>query len=62
MNIPELSMSLAQADTMSNVGIAVLGKSLDSMETAGNKITEMMSSSMELTVNPAIGSNIDLYL
>lgn len=62
MDIPALSMALAQTQTISDVGIAMLSKSLDSMETDGGAMIDMMKSSMELSVNPAIGSNIDLYL
>ncbi len=62
MNIPELSMSLAQTQTMNNVGIALLSKSLDSMESSGAQMVDMMRSSMELSVNPAVGGNLDLYV
>jgi hypothetical protein len=60
MNIPELSMSLAQTQTMNNVGVALLSKSLDMMESTGDQMVDMMRSSMELSVNPAVGANIDL--
>lgn len=60
MNIPALSMALAQTETMSNVSVAVLGKSLDSMEASGEMLTDMMRSSMELSVNPAVGAQIDI--
>ena len=33
-----------------------------SMETMGNSMVNMMKSSMELSVNPAVGGNIDLYV
>lgn len=62
MNIPELSMSLAQTQTMNNVGVAVLSKSLDAMESTGAQMVDMMRSSMELSVNPAVGGNLDLYV
>lgn len=62
MDIPALSMALAQTQTISDVGITMLSKSLDSMETGGDAMIDMMNSSMELYVNPAIGSNIDLYI
>lgn len=62
MNIPDLSMSLAQGQTLSNVGTALLAKSLDNMEASGDQLVDMMQSSMELSVNPAVGGNIDLYL
>lgn len=62
MNIPELSMSLAQTQTMNNVGVAILSKSLDMMESTGDQMVDMMKSSMELSVNPAVGANIDMYI
>ena len=62
MDIPALSMALSQTRTMSDVGIAVLSKSLDSMESGGESMVDMMKTSMELSVNPSIGANIDLYL
>lgn len=62
MNIPELSMSLAQTQTMNSVGVALLSKSLDMMESTGDQMVDMMKSSMELSVNPAVGANIDMYV
>ncbi|WMC91588.1 YjfB family protein [Kineothrix sp. MB12-C1] len=55
-------MSLAQVQTMSDVSVAMLSKSLDSMESVGGEMVDMMKSSMELSVNPAIGGNIDLFV
>lgn len=62
MDIPALSMALAQTQTMSDVSIAVLSKSLDNMETGGEQLVDVMKSSMELSVNPAIGANIDMLV
>lgn len=62
MNIPELSVALANVNVMSQVGTAVLSKALDNSETAGESLVNMMDRSMELSVNPAVGSNIDLYV
>ncbi len=62
MNIPQLSMALAQTQTLSDIGIAVLSKSLDSMEASGDQLVDMMQSSMELSINPALGANIDLLI
>ncbi len=62
MNIPELSMALAQTQTMSDVSIAVLSKSLDGMEASGDQLVDLMQSSMELSINPSIGANIDLFI
>ena len=66
MNIEALSMSLAQNRLMENVGIAMLAKTLDTGESMGSElvaaIDEQMRSAMELSVNPNIGSNIDISL
>ena len=62
MSIPEISMSLAQTRTLDDVGVALLSKSLDMMESAGTQMVDMMKSSMELSVNPAVGGNLDMYV
>ncbi len=61
MDIPALSMAMAQNDLLTQVGAAMLGKSLDLMEVAGEGMTEMIdTAAMELSVNPAVGGNIDI--
>ena len=62
MDIPGLSMALSQVEALNSVGTAILAKSLDTMETTGAQMIDMMKSSMELSVNPAVGSNIDIYI
>ena len=62
MDIPAFSMSLARIEIENSVGIAMLSKSLDTMETTGAAMVQMMSQSLELTVNPNVGGNIDLSL
>ncbi len=62
MNIPEVSMALAQTKTLNDVGVALLSKSLDMMESTGTTMVDMMKSSMELSVNPAVGANLDMYV
>lgn len=62
MNIPELSTALANVNLMNQVGIAVLDKAMENSETAGESLINMMDRSMELSVNPAIGSNFDMYV
>ncbi len=62
MNIPELSTALANTQLANQVGIAVLDKALENMETVGGSLLEMMDNSMELSVNPNIGSNIDISI
>lgn len=62
MNIPELSTALANSELMSGVGTAVLSKALDNTQVLGESLINMMDRSMELSVNPAVGGNIDLYI
>ena len=62
MNIPELSTALANVNLMNQVGIAVLDKAMENSETAGASLINMMDRSMELSVNPAVGSNFDMSI
>ena len=62
MNIPELSTTLANMNLQNQVGVAVFSKALDSTEQSGTSLINMMDRSMELSVNPNIGSNFDMYV
>ena len=62
MNIPELSTTMANMNLQNQVGVAVLSKALDSTEQSGASLINMMDHSMELSVNPNVGSNIDMYV
>ena len=62
MNIPELSTALSNVNTLNQVSIAVLDKTLESSQEAGASLISMMDRSMELSVNPAVGSNFDTYI
>ena len=62
MNIPELSTTLANMNLQNQVGVAVLSKALDSTEQSGTSLINKMDRSMELSVNPNIGSNFDMYV
>lgn len=62
MNIPELSTTLANMNLQNQVGVAVLSKALDSTEQSGTSLINMMDRSMELSVNPNIGCNFDMYV
>ena len=62
MDIPALSMALSQNRILNDVGVAMLSKSLDTMEGAGEALVSTMDSSMELSVNPDIGANLDLRI
>ncbi len=60
MDIAGLSTALSNVNTMSQVSTAVLSKALDTQETQGQSLIAMMDRSMELSVNPNIGSNFDM--
>lgn len=61
MDIPALSMHMAQTNLLSDVGTAVLAKTMDQADTAAAVLTDMLdASAMELSVNPNIGGNIDI--
>jgi len=67
MDIAGLSMGLAQNRIQTDFGVAMLAKSLDTMEVAGDGIQQLLSgaeqasaAAQELSVTPYLGSNIDL--
>lgn len=63
MDIASISMAMAQTDSLSRVGVAVLDKAMESSETAGQGIIDMMNAAaLERTVNPAVGSNFDMLV
>lgn len=59
MNIPELSTAMAYSNTQNSLGTKMLGKALDNAEEMGASMIKMMDNSMELSVNPHIGSHFD---
>ena len=60
MDIPALSMSMAQANVLSDVGTAMLAKSMEQAEVVSASLTEMIASAaMERSVYPELGGNID---
>lgn len=63
MDIAGLSTATAAAQAASAFGVAMLSKSLDAATTIGDQITNMIdSSAMERSVNPAVGTNFDMYI
>ncbi len=63
MDIAKLSMSMSSIQTNSAFGVAMLSKSLDAASSTGDQIVEMMdAAAMERSVNPAVGSNFDMYI
>ena len=62
MDIAQVSMALANIQTQNSVGTAVLSKALDNQEIEGNQVVNMIEkASMERSVNPAVGGNIDIF-
>ncbi len=62
MDIPKVSMALANVQLSNQVGVAMLDKTLENTEEMGASFVEMMDRSMELSVNPYIGGNIDMLV
>ncbi len=60
MDIAGLSTQLSQVNIQNQYGVAMLSKSLDNLETQGASLVSMMDRSMELSVNPYVGSNFDM--
>lgn len=60
MDIASLSMGLSQSQTLTDVGTAMLSKSLDMAKMNGNTVAELLdSAAMERSVYPDIGGSID---
>ena len=55
MDIASLSMAMSTSKVNSDVGVAVLGKNLDTLKQSGDGMIKMMESS----VTPNLGQNID---
>jgi len=63
MNIPELSVALSTNQLQSQVSTAVLSKAMDVEETMGQGLIQMIdAAAMEQSVNPNVGSNMDLRI
>ncbi len=63
MDIAGISMALAANATQTDVGTAVLSKVLDSEEDKGTQIVQMIdAAAIERSVNPAVGSNMDIRI
>ncbi|GMQ58045.1 hypothetical protein AN1V17_24400 [Vallitalea sediminicola] len=63
MDIAALSTSLSQGKIMSQVNISLSKMGMDMVKQQGQALTELMqSTSLETSVNPHIGANIDIKL
>ena len=63
MDIASISMAMAQTNTLSRVGIAVLDKAMETNEAAGQGIINMIdAAATERSVNPSVGGNFDMLV
>lgn len=62
MSIEGLSMAMSQSKVATDVGLAVFKMAKDTMAQTGEQITDIIESVTEASVNPNIGSNIDIKL
>ena len=63
MDIASISMAMAQTNSLSKIGIAVLDKAMETNEAAGQGIINMIdAAAMERSVNPAVGGNFDMLV
>lgn len=59
--IPQMSSVMKTQAVMEKVGEAMLGKTLDTAQKSSADMVNMFRSSMERSVNPGVGGNIDVY-
>lgn len=61
MDIAALSMTMAQNNIGSKVGVAILDKTMENAESAGAQLVEMIdAAAMQRSVTPYLGGNIDI--
>ena len=62
MDIAALSMAMSYSKTMSDIGVAVLSKNLDTIQDVGEAMVSTLKQApvSELSVNPNVGGNIDI--
>ena len=62
MDIAGVSTALMNVSAMPQIGTAVLGKALDTNEQLAAGMVQMIDAAMELSVNPNVGTNIDIRI
>lgn len=63
MDIAGVSMALANIQTWNQVGTAVLDKALETNESLGAGMVQMIdAAAMERSVNPNVGANFDIRI
>lgn len=58
MDIAAISMAMNQQNLMTNINVAILSQSLNTVETMGTDMVKMM----EQSVQPNLGQNIDITI
>lgn len=61
MDIVAASMALSQSNLSDQVGMALMNLAKDQMEVSGENLVKSMKS-MELSVNPNVGGQIDISI
>ena len=59
-SIADLSVAMGTVKVQNQVSESVMAKTLDVTEQGGQALIDMMRSSMERSVNPAVGGNVDV--
>ena len=62
MDIALLSMTLSQMDTDTQVGTAVTKLALDTGESQASQFVQDMAQALEQSVNPSVGTQIDMIV
>ena len=62
MDIPALSMALAQNSIKNDYGVAMLANSLDNLEANGAAMVSAMNSMPSPSLDPNVGQNIDISI
>lgn len=63
MDIAGLSMAMSTNQVQTQVSTAVLSKSMDTLETLGQGMVQMIdAAAMEQSVNPHVGGNFDMRI
>jgi len=63
MNITGLAVNMSNFEVANQVSTAVLSKAMDTNEALGAGLVEMLdSAAMEHSVNPHLGTSIDMYV
>ena len=63
MDIASISMAMAQTNTLSKIGVAVLDNAMETNQSAGQGIINMIdAAAMERSVNPSVGGNFDMLV